>query len=116
AQAPEYKPSLLPVRIAVRCDVLPEKLARALSMPSGTTAISRRDGRDPTFGDRNADGYRSRTGCTLGGPCPSTTRGRRCQYAKGGTFYWHVAAMDSDGDTGNFGRAQVFRLAAGGYY
>jgi hypothetical protein len=39
---------------------------------------------------------------------------QQSQYAKGGTLYWHVAATDSDGDTGSFGRAHVFRLAAGG--
>jgi hypothetical protein len=38
---------------------------------------------------------------------------RQDDYAKGGTFYWHIAAVDSDGDTGNFGKTLVLHLPRG---
>jgi hypothetical protein len=33
-------------------------------------------------------------------------------YAKGGTFYWHVAATDADGNTSNFSPTKTFRFRA----
>jgi hypothetical protein len=33
-------------------------------------------------------------------------------FAKGGTFYWHVAAVDADGNTGNFSPTKSFRFRA----
>jgi hypothetical protein len=36
-------------------------------------------------------------------------------FAKGGTFYWHVAAVDADGNTGNFSPTKSFRFRALGH-
>ena len=33
-------------------------------------------------------------------------------YDAGGTFYWHVATRDADGNTGSYSKTQTFRLAA----
>jgi hypothetical protein len=33
-------------------------------------------------------------------------------YAKGGKFYWRIAAADADGNTGNFSPTKTFRYRA----
>ena len=33
-------------------------------------------------------------------------------YDKGGTFYWHVATVDADGNVGSFSKTQTFHLTA----
>ncbi len=39
---------------------------------------------------------------------------RSGEYARGGIFYWHVAAAGADGNVGKFGRTMVLQLPPGG--
>ena len=96
------------------------RYTRTISPPAGTRVTS--SGGGLVFGWRprlGADSYRIEVASSPdfsrrvessttqnSSFAPQMTHG----YDKGGTFYWHVATVDADGNVGSFSRAQRFNL------